>query len=432
MSATGKSATGSAPSTGGYQPTQAAQSQFAGGVAQQQPGTAQQLAQIGGTASPALSTLVNQQMAPQGTTGPAPTAQATMTPQSMLNQYSNSVFGEQPQSTAQQQQIQAQTDFFTQTLPPAGMSPQQMYSNYSNTVFGNQPQQQQIQASTGTTPEQQAQIKAQTDFFTQTLPPAGMTPGNALGGPGTAQTGDLQFGARLDPVQQAPQYQGPGSAQWNPTTQAWDRTDTGQQPITAQPVGQPLGQPTSSPITLPGGQSLDLNPGAPQPTPLMGGMKPADALGGGLAQQNPVTGSPYGIVTGDLPVTGPLNMIGVGGPPQMPYELATDYRGPVLSAPTGPAPKPPVPVARTPIMPAKPLAQPENLYQQLGQTVPTRTNTMNIGLMNKGAIARSGVVGNKLPQPVRQQAPAPMPTRATQGYTSRTAPKVVAPVRRTK
>ena len=74
----GKSASGSNPNVIGgapastYQPTQQAQAQFAGGVATPQPDTAQQLAQIGGTASPALSTMVNQQMAPQGSTGAAP------------------------------------------------------------------------------------------------------------------------------------------------------------------------------------------------------------------------------------------------------------------------------------------------------------------------------------------------------------------------
>ena len=47
-----------------YQPSQQEQQQFAGTVAQQQPDLAQQLNQISGGASPAVSTMVNQQMAP--------------------------------------------------------------------------------------------------------------------------------------------------------------------------------------------------------------------------------------------------------------------------------------------------------------------------------------------------------------------------------
>jgi hypothetical protein len=68
----GKSSGGVMPSSGGYQPTQQAQQQFQSGMPQQQPGVAQQLNQISGVSSPAVSTMVNQQMAPSGATGLPP------------------------------------------------------------------------------------------------------------------------------------------------------------------------------------------------------------------------------------------------------------------------------------------------------------------------------------------------------------------------
>jgi hypothetical protein len=69
-------------------------------VAQQQPGLSQQLNQIAGNPSPAVGTMVNQQMAPQGATGSAPlpavmgmNQQVGPNPQDLYNQYSSAVFG---------------------------------------------------------------------------------------------------------------------------------------------------------------------------------------------------------------------------------------------------------------------------------------------------------------------------------------------------
>jgi hypothetical protein len=53
------------PNPGGYQPTQQAQQQFADGVAQTQPTVAQTLSQISGDSSPAVNTMVTQQMSPR-------------------------------------------------------------------------------------------------------------------------------------------------------------------------------------------------------------------------------------------------------------------------------------------------------------------------------------------------------------------------------
>jgi hypothetical protein len=202
----GKSAGGYQPSTGGYQPTQQAQQQFAGGVAQQQPGTADQLNQIAGVGSPAVSTMVNQQMAPQGATGlppvmgmssqsaPNPLAGVNSAAQNMFNQYGSALgmnatapiyggglgpSGDQSQpiqgmganpiglpngqqldlSSPQQQQIAAQNSFFNNTIAPTYGQALQGSTNLYN------------QSAPGITPEQQAQITAQNNFFTGTNPP---------------------------------------------------------------------------------------------------------------------------------------------------------------------------------------------------------------------------------------------------------------------
>jgi hypothetical protein len=195
----GKSSGSSTPavSSGGFQPTPQAQQQFQSGVARQQPDLAQQLNQIAGPGAPAVSTMVNQQMAPQGATGPAPQPQQTgPSPQDLYNQYSGAVFG-----NPQQQQIKAQQDFFTGTLPQqqlqtyqtavqgatnlynqsapqsngdgvnAAMTPQQLYSQYQNVVFGTPESAYRPNFQNEITPEQRQQLNAQQDFFTNTIAP---------------------------------------------------------------------------------------------------------------------------------------------------------------------------------------------------------------------------------------------------------------------
>jgi hypothetical protein len=189
MSMGGKSSSGSQPSSGGYQPTQAAQQQFQSGMPQQQPGVAQQLNQISGDPSPAVSTMVNQQMAPQGATGMAPvmgmSSQSAPAP-TMMDQYATAMGGS------------------------AGMNPQQMYNQYSNAIFGGQPGQAYTPNFNGAstpisadiTPEaasygqpiglpngqqldlnpQQQQIAAQTSFFSDTLPGQIGSKGGSLAG----------------------------------------------------------------------------------------------------------------------------------------------------------------------------------------------------------------------------------------------------------
>ena len=123
----GKSAGGMQTSAGGYQPTQQAQQQFQSGVAQQQPDTAQQLNQISGLGGPAVSTMVNQQMAPQGATGPAPQGMNTSSGASALN-------------TGQAGIDSAAQNLFNQygsaMGAAAGSSPQDMYNTYASQIFG--------------------------------------------------------------------------------------------------------------------------------------------------------------------------------------------------------------------------------------------------------------------------------------------------------
>jgi hypothetical protein len=286
MSATGKSAAGSQLATGGYQPTQAAQTQFQTGVAPK-PGVADQLTQLSGTTSPAVNTLA-QQANPTTPSGPAPDQQmAFPMDYNTIGTQSNPGDLQSVGGIGGPPQMSFPGDL--QSVGGIGGPPKDP-NGYQMMMPGGP----EYNAPTQLSPEQQAQIAAQTNFFTGTLP-------------------------------------------------------------------------QSAPISLPGGQQLNLNPPATAPTSLM----PAPT-----AQQ----------VLNAAPATGP--------------------------------------VPRPALMPSQPLSQPQNLYQSLG-AAPPRTNTINMGLMNTGAVKKSGVVSNKLPQPVRQQAP--MPTRATQGYQSR-----LAPLRRTK
>jgi hypothetical protein len=188
----GKSSGSSAPavSAQGYQPSRQSQQQFQSGVAQQQPDLAQQLNQIAGRGSPAIGTMVNQQMAPQGATGPAPQpqqaaptmmdqyatamgGQAGMSPQQMYNQYSNAVFGNQPQP----QQMQAQQDFFTGTVPQQQPAQQtavpgatDLYNQYASVISGTPQAAYQPNFGQEISPEQRAQIEAQKSFFGGTNP----------------------------------------------------------------------------------------------------------------------------------------------------------------------------------------------------------------------------------------------------------------------
>jgi hypothetical protein len=197
----GKSSGSSTPavSSGGFRPSPQAQQQFQSTAARQQPDLAQQLNQIAGSGSPAVSTMVNQQMAPQGATGPAPQPQqAVAGATDLYNQYSGAVFG-----NPQQQQIKAQTDFFTGTLPQqqlqtyqtavqgatnlynqsapqaqsngnqtsTAMTPQQLFAQYSDVIMGTPESAYRPNFQNEITPEQRQQIDAQRNFFTDTIAP---------------------------------------------------------------------------------------------------------------------------------------------------------------------------------------------------------------------------------------------------------------------
>ena len=291
MSATGKSSFGSQPAANGYQPTQAAQSTFQSGVAQQQPGTAQQLAQIAGTSSPAVNTMVTQQMAPQGATGPAP-----------------------------------------QTLtPPAAGGAQQ-------------------------------------------------DPNGALLNP----DGSIFQG-----------YVGSGIAGWGPNGE-----------------GSSLDM-NATPIGLPNGQQLDLNPPAPQPTPLM-------------PPPGPVIGPPdlvsldttefdkqqpdYAEYQKFLDPNNADTRRGIGYNDWKNYKtFDPQHLQDIIRESSQPAPvaqPAPQPIAKPVAQPiARPVAQP--IAQPIAKPV-------------------AQPIARPVAQPIAK--PAPMPTKATQGYVSRVAPKPTAPM----
>ena len=343
MSATGKSGSGgSVPNTigGGYQPTQQAQSTFQSGVAQQQPGTAQQLNQIAGGTSPALNTMVNQQMAPQGPTGAAPQAQ-------QFQQYNSAVFGGDPNS------------IYTPNF--------------------NQPT-----AQTQPNPGNNNAIGMPDNIYPSYVPGEALAYDNLQSGPITLPDGSQGF---LD-------Y--------------------------AQPKGGSL---AGQPITLPGGQSLDLNPPAPQPRSLMPIPQPGfpgqytqdqlDAYNKYTAWNPGNTNNPFE----------PVAQLGWYRKPidQWLADQGTPQPPPALPLPITPDGRNGVPVSQpTPLMPVnQPIASP-------AMKQPSPTQKLLNAAPRTGPAPKVAPVPRTTMMPAKPVAkPAPMPTRAAKGYTSRVAAKPV-------
>ena len=358
MSATGKSSFGSQPAANGYQPTQAAQSTFQSGVAQQQPGTAQQLAQIAGTSSPAVNPMVTQQMAPQGATGPAP---VSTTPPASPPVYTpdfnqSAAGGAQQDPNGQQLDISGQLGYGP--YEGRGFGPNPGDINPDTGQINPQPGSQQdpygsllLQAPTAEQQQQQRQQAAQTYLQRNPYDPS-------QGGTQDLYNRYADYAANLN-YQAGPIFS--NAVRMPDSYSDWLKQQPGQQPITAQPVGQPItAQPVGQPITMPNGQQLDLNPPAPQPTSLMPAPQP------------------------------------VAQPAPAPQPVAQPTPAPVIRNPLVP---PSAPVAQ-PI--AKPIAQPiaKPVAQPIAKPAPMPTKA------TQGYVSR---VAPKPTAPMPVARPAPMP-----------------------